>query len=281
MRSFVILAVLSALAACSPSASTGPGEADNEGPVAAPGPVPAPGNEAPVSVAENGQTGSAGYACLEASCMDQAQALLKSFERASVPRYSASVCQPGLALGQRVTAEQRFSDPHCLCRDQDGKWQDGPVPGLQGCSVRGRGRRCLWDGPVPECDPGDPKACESTCAELERRWAEDAKGDFEVRVRFAHCASPNCLSQECWSSSTARTLRCNVILEVNGQCHVTDTNGNPIPTPRDCAASDRDLLFPSSDAGPLAAGQAGQDGAAADAGTREAGAESGTARTAP
>jgi hypothetical protein len=234
---FIIVVAVSALAACSTASNRPPATTTH-----APGPL----------ADENGQTGSISYVCTQASCASHARDILDSFKRVEPPTFSGSECQPGLAPGQSSTLEQFYYQPHCRCRLADGGYVHGPppagVPPLAPCRYVGRGGYCIWSGEVPDCSPADPNSCESTCQELERVLAEDAKKTFEVRLRFAQCATA-----KCWlSGETGSGSQCPVIIEVNGQCYTIDSS-NRLPRrmePRDCALSDRELVFPTSEFGP-------------------------------
>jgi hypothetical protein len=281
MRIGSFLGALTVLVACAPSSGPGVGSGTGADPAGSDMDTPsaASANEPPAVVAENGQTGSAGVGpCVEEYCVGQVQALAERFEQPPYsPTFLASECQPGLAPGQVTTLEQRYSSPHCRCRDQVGQWYDGPVPGPTPpdgveCALRSsRSGFCIWEGKASECTPGDSKACEPVCAELQRRLAEDAKRTFEVRVRFAHCATPDCLGPNCASNENLWRASCSAILEVNGQCYAPDLLRPTREAPRDCAASDRELLFPDAgrlppDAGPSSTGLGASDAGSAGGG---------------
>ena len=142
----------------------------------------------------SGQTGSVGPSadeCNAASDCDERLASEVAGLRGPVPAavsFSSAECiQLGIVGGA--------SGPACECHvdGSSGTLAVGPV-GLD-CFALGRGGDCLWQGnDFDGCQVGEAGACDTVCADLEQRLADDAAKEFDAEPVYDACREHTCHS---------------------------------------------------------------------------------------
>jgi hypothetical protein len=179
----------------------------------------------------SGQTGSIGPSpdeCNVASDCDQRStdevAELRGPVAAGVSFSGAECVNLGIVDGP--------SGPACQCQVEGGSGTltVGPV-GLD-CFALGRGGDCLWQGSdFDGCQVGEASACDTTCADLQQRLADDAAKELDVESVYDSCHEHTChnvvrIGERCFadrSYNEGRSYDCALGGEAILTAHDADT----------------------------------------------------------
>lgn len=225
----------------------------------------------PFACADNGQTGSIGYACVEEECAAEHRERVARVANLSVPHFVDSVCRE--ADTYPTSKPDAFGAQHCRCIDTEGNaWiieatgSDGASFGAGGSSPLGEvsehastegvvsTERCLAWGvrshiacvyPTSEaraCSTTDARSCDPICGRWEQGLQADAAREYDAELRGTYC----------WGKEAERvgSGSCRAVVRINDACYATRNHTFYAPTPYDCTLSDEEILTLNDDADP-------------------------------
>lgn len=140
----------------------------------------------------SGQTGSVGPSADECSAASDCDQRLADEVLGLQEPVSASVSFSG-AQCINLSIVGGASGPACECqvKGSNGTLAVGPIGA--GCFALGRAGDCLWQGSdFDGCEVDKAGSCDATCAELERRLADDAVTAFDADAVYATCRENTC-----------------------------------------------------------------------------------------